>query len=69
MDAFVGFFERLLPTKKVDVFGKDSLMNSSIPYYLLPAILLYGIFTVWENAWGLIFIAYTLLPALDEIFV
>ena len=65
MDAIVKSVEKLIPAKKIDIFGKDSLMNSSLPYYLLPLIIGYGALTVWDNAWSLIFIAYTLLPALD----
>ncbi len=68
MDQLVTLVEKMLPAKKIDVFGKDSLMNSSLPYYLLAAIMLYGATSVWDNAWSLIFIAYTVLPAFDEIF-
>lgn len=68
MDAVVSLLEKMLPAKKIDVFGKDSLMNSSGPYYILAAIMLYGAISVWDNAWSLIFIAYTILPVLDEIF-
>ena len=68
MDAVVSLVEKMLPAKKIDVFGKDSLMNSSVPYYILAAIILYGTVSVWDNAWSLIFIAYTILPAFDEIF-
>jgi alkane 1-monooxygenase len=68
MDAIVKSVERLIPAKKIDIFGKDSLMNSSLPYYLMSLIIGYGAFSVWDNAWSLLFITYTLLPALDEIF-
>lgn len=30
--------EGWLPRKKIDIFGKDSLLNSSIPYYMLTII-------------------------------
>jgi hypothetical protein len=65
MDAIVTAFLRLIPSKKIDMFGKDSLMSSSLPYYLLPVVVGYGILSVWDNAWSLLFITYALLPALD----
>lgn len=65
MDAVVTLIEKMMPAKRIDIFGKDSLMNSSAPYYLFAAIMLYGTYSLWHNAWGIIFIAYTLLPALD----
>jgi alkane 1-monooxygenase len=68
MSAFVSFFEQLLPAKRIDVFGKDSLMSSPLPYYILPLLLLYASYAVWDNAWSLMFIAYTLLPFLDDVF-
>jgi hypothetical protein len=68
MDAAVSLVEKMMPGKKIDVFGKDSLMSSSVPYYILAAIMFYGASSVWDNAWSLIFIAYTVLPAFDEIF-
>jgi hypothetical protein len=68
MDHIVSLVEKMLPAKKIDVFGKDSLMKSSVPYYLMAVVLLYGSVTVWDNAWSLAFIAYTVLPAFDEIF-
>lgn len=68
MTGFVSFLEHLLPTKRVDVFGKDSLMSSCLPYLILPALTIYALYAVWDNAWSLIFIAYTLLPFLDDFF-
>jgi len=65
MEAMVTAFLRLIPSKKIDMFGEDSLMSSSLPYYLLPVVVGYGILTVWDNAWSLLFITYALLPALD----
>ena len=68
MDSLVTFIEQTITAKKIDAFGKDGLLHSSIPYYVLPAVLVYGLFTVWDNAWSLVFITYSLLPLLDEIF-
>ena len=65
MESMVTAFLRLIPSKKIDMFGEDSLMSSSLPYYLLPVVVGYGILTVWDNAWSLLFITYALLPALD----
>lgn len=43
-------------------------MSSCLPYYIMPALILYGNYSVWDNAWSLIFIAYTVLPFLDDVF-
>ncbi len=65
MNSFVTYIEQTITAKKIDAFGKDGLLHSSIPYYILPAILIYGSFTVWDNAWPIVFIAYSLLPLFD----
>lgn len=68
MSAFISFFEHLIPAKRIDIFGKDSLMNSTIPYYILAALTVYGFFAMHTNAWSLLFIAYAVLPFLDDVF-
>lgn len=35
--------ESLLPSKKVDIFGKDQLMNNVSPYYLLASFMFIAI--------------------------
>lgn len=56
-----------MPTKKIDVFGTDQLMNNSFPYYLLAFIMsLAVLLDTLSIPYLLIFIIYTVLPLLDE---
>lgn len=58
--------EALLPTKKLDIFGKNSLLHSTFPYYLLAFLIISGHFSTQQNVFLFIFIVYTVLPLLDE---
>lgn len=58
--------EALLPKKKLDIFGKDSLLHNTFPYYLLPFLIIAGHFGTNQNVFLFIFIVYTVLPLLDE---
>lgn len=56
-----------MPSKKIDIFGKNSLMFSTIPYYSLSLVIfttLYGN----VNVFLIIFIIYGIVPLLDEYF-
>lgn len=68
MTSFFNSIRQSIAAKRIHVFGKDDILHSSIPYYLITALMLYGIGFVWTQAWSLIFIAYVLLPYLDEFF-
>ncbi len=68
MTSFLNSIRQSIAAKKIHIFGKDDLLHSSIPYYLITALMLYGIGFVWTQAWSLIFVAYVLLPYFDEIF-
>ena len=35
MKSIISKVEQLLPHSKIDIFGKDQLLHSSFPYYLL----------------------------------
>jgi len=65
---FTGWVERLLPTNKIDAFGKDGLLMNSAPYYLLAFIISIAIALIWNHAWTLMVIIYAILPLFDEIF-
>lgn len=66
--AFVNLINSALPVKRYDPFGKNSLMFSTIPYYLFSIVVLTGSSLLWDDAWLLMFIIYGMLPYLDEIF-
>lgn len=69
MDYLVAKMERALPRKKIDIFGQDSLINSSIPYYTLALLSTIGIVAKQPNPFVLIAIVYTFFPLIDEIFI
>jgi hypothetical protein len=61
------YLEKILPVKKIDIFGKDSLMMTSIPYYMLTFLLVLCYFLIENHAWSLLAFVYVLMPFLDEI--
>jgi hypothetical protein len=67
MSQIIERLESILPKKKLDIFGKNSLLHSTIPYYLLALLPAAGIA---GNANPYIFVAiiYAFFPLLDEIF-
>jgi hypothetical protein len=60
--------EKALPSKKLDIFGKNSLLNSTIPYYLLALLSLSGLLFERPNPYPFIVIIYAIFPLLDEFF-
>ena len=61
--------EKMMPEKKIDVFGKGGLLLTSLPYYSFVIILLLAQLTIWDNPWFLIALVYGFLPLLDEVFI
>jgi len=59
--------QKVLPDKKIDIFGKDSLMMTSFPYYQMTFILIMSYSLLWNHAWSVMAFIYVLLPLLDEI--
>lgn len=59
--------EKLLPEKPFQVDTSGKLLMSTIPYYLLAAITLAGIFSMEHHAFIFIIIIYSILPLLDEV--
>jgi len=60
-------FEKLLPEKPFKVDSNGKLVMSTLPYYLLPAIILAGSFALEHNAFIFIIIVYSVVPLLDEV--
>jgi ABC-type sulfate transport system permease subunit len=54
-----------LSLAKIDIFGRDSLMMTSLPYYTHPLILGISYFLLWNNAWSLAVFIYAVMPLLD----
>lgn len=65
MEIIADKMEALLPKKKIDIFGKDSLLHNTFPYYLLAFLIFSAHFGAGENVFMFIFIIYTVLPLLD----
>lgn len=60
--------EKALPSKRLDIFGKNSLINSTIPYYVLALLSLSGVMLEKPNPYPFIVIIYAVFPLLDEFF-
>jgi apolipoprotein N-acyltransferase len=68
MSQIIERLESILPKKKLDIFGKNSLLHSTIPYYLLALLPAAGIAASNPNPYIFVAIIYALFPLLDEIF-
>ncbi len=68
MSQLIDMIEKALPSKKLDIFGKNSLLNSTIPYYLLALLSLSGLLFERPNPYPFIVIIYAIFPLLDEFF-
>jgi len=52
----------------MDIFGKDSLMKTSLPYYLLAVLSLLGLLLDDADPFPFIVLIYAGFPIIDEIF-
>jgi len=68
MSQIIERIEKILPSKRLDIFGKNSLLNSTIPYYLLTLLPLSAIMAEKPNPYPFIVIVYAVFPLLDEFF-
>ena len=68
MSAIVDALERILPRKRLHIFGPDSLLMTSLPYYVLALLALGGLSNNNPQAFLFITIVYAGFPILDEIF-
>ena len=69
MKSITSFITDLIPHHKLDLFGKEDLLMTSLPYYLpfVLSIIFYE-YVLFERAWVGVFIIYTFFPLLDEVF-
>ncbi len=74
MELLVAKIQQWLPRRRFNIFGKDSLINSSLPYYTLPLLLAAGLLTMSDfdslslKPFVFIAIVYAVFPFLDEFF-
>lgn len=68
MFLLIDRLEALLPRTRIDIFGKNSWMDSTLPYYMLTVIPAIVFFVDRPNPYILIAIGYSVLALLDEIF-
>ena len=65
MTQLISSLERWFPRKKLDIFGKDSLLKTSLPYYLLTVLPMINLFNDFPNPYIFIAITYAVFPMLD----
>lgn len=65
MDILVNKIENILPKKKIDIFGKNSLMFNTFPYYLLAVIYPLSAFGNLSTAFIFLYVIYGIIPLLD----
>lgn len=71
MSYLIGKLEQWLPRRKRNFFGKDSLINSSIPYYTLAGLVTIALLlspktgAVTSTPFLFISIVYSFIPILD----
>jgi len=58
----------MLPEKRLNIFGSDGLLMTSLPYYTLLAILILSYETIFTEPWFLVALIYAIVPLVDEIF-
>ena len=65
MARLLTLLSKLVPQRKLDVFGKDSLLSTSLPYYSFVVVMLLGYATFFTQPWFTVALIYSLLPLLD----
>lgn len=65
MNRIISNIERAIPRRKIDIFGKDSLIHTSFPYYILAALTMAGLLMKNPNPFPFIAIIYAAFPLLD----
>ena len=59
---------KIFPKNKINIFGKEGLLHSTVPYYLLAVLMLSAINGATQVGYLFIVLIYTVLPLLDEFF-
>lgn len=69
LEALADKIVKYVPSHRIDCFGPNSLLFSTIPYYVLLFIMVVGIniYDVTHNPYVLLFIIYGLIPMVDEL--
>ena len=65
MNWIIGELEKRLPRNKIDIFGKDSLLKTCLPYYILAIISASGFLLKNPNPFPYIALIYSIFPILD----
>ena len=65
MIVFTEPVDKLLPKRKIDVFNKDWLFMSSIPYYLFASTITIAMALIWNHPWLLMVMYFAGLPLFD----
>ena len=68
MSVIIKGLAKFIPEKGIDIFGKNQLLMTSLPYYCLIGILLMTYATIFIHPWFLIALIYSIIPLLDELF-
>lgn len=69
MSKVFNLLAQYIPKTKINIFGGDGLLLSTLPYYSLAAITILGYSILWSHPWLLVALLYAVLPFLDEIFI
>ena len=64
------FVAKQIPTHTLDIFGKDSLLTRTLPYYMLSLITVFTGFIHYltDNPYIVLFVIYAIVPLLDSVF-
>ena len=68
MSQVIRFITKLMPEQKLDIFGKDGLLNTSLPYYSFIILMLFAYMTIFTQPWFIFALIYAMLPFLDDVF-
>ena len=60
--------EKRFPHNNLDIFGKDSLLMTSLPYYILAFASTIPLFLIKPNPFPFIVMIYAAIPLMDEFF-
>ena len=68
MVSIIKHIEKRFPHNNLDIFGKDSLLMTCLPYYILVFISTITLFLTKPNPFPFILIIYAAIPLMDEFF-
>ena len=59
---------KLMPERMLDIFGKDDLLKTSLPYYSFFGLMIMVYLTFFTQPWFSVALIYAMLPFLDDVF-